>query len=101
MSALVVSLDELVAGRSEQTAMLAASAAVPGTFAPSLTPRSWGDQGVITGFAAGVTYLLTVITHDGIELVAARLPVRGPNPAERQRRAVVLTNLAAIPVGMA
>jgi uncharacterized membrane protein len=98
---MVTSFADLVAGRSEQTALLGASAVVPGTFARSLTPRSWIDQGVITGLAAGVTYLLTVITHDGIELVAAQLPVGGPNPAERQRRAVLLTNLAAIPVGFA
>jgi uncharacterized membrane protein len=98
---MVVNFADLVAGRSEQIALLGASAVVPGTFARSLTPRSWADQGVITGFAAGVTYLLTVITHDGFELVAARLPVDGSNPAERQRRAVVLTSLAAIPAGMA
>jgi uncharacterized membrane protein len=98
---MVVSFADLVAGRSEQTALLAASAVVPGTFARSLTPRNWVDQGVITGMAAGVHYLLTVITHDGIELVAARLPVDGPSPAERQRRAVLLTNLAAIPAGLA
>jgi uncharacterized membrane protein len=98
---MVASFADLVAGRSEQTALLGASAVVPGTFARSLTHRSWIDQGVITGFAAGVTYLLTVITHDGIEIVAARLPIDGPTPAERQRRAVLLTNLAAIPAGMA
>jgi uncharacterized membrane protein len=98
---MVVRFADLVAGRSEQTALLAASAVVPGTFARSLTPRNWVDQGVITGMAAGIHYLLTVITHDGIELVAARLPVDGPSPAERQRRAVLLTNLAAIPAGLA
>jgi uncharacterized membrane protein len=92
---------DLVTGRSEQTALLGASAMVPGTFARSLTPRSWVDQGVITGLVTGVTYLLTVITHDSIELVARRLPVDGPTPAERQRRAVLLTNLAVIPAGLA
>jgi uncharacterized membrane protein len=92
---------DLVAGRSEQTALLGASATVPGTFARSLTPRSWVDQGVITGFVTGVTYLLTVIAHDSIELVAMRLPVDGPTPGERQRRAVLLTNLAVIPAGLA
>ena len=78
-----------------------AAAVVPGTFAPSLTPRSWIDQGVITGLASGVTYLLTVITHDGIEILASRLPVQGADPAERQRKAVLMTNLAVIPVGLA
>ena len=98
---MVESFTDLVTGRSEQTALLGASAVMPGTFARSLTPRSWIDQGVITGFAAGVSYLITIITHDGIELVASRLPIGGPNPAERQRRAVLLTNLAVIPAGLA
>jgi uncharacterized membrane protein len=97
---MVGSFADLVAGRSEQTALLTASAVVPGTFARSLTARSWIDQGVITGLAAGAHYLLTVIAHDGIELIAARLPLDGPSPAERQRRAVLLTNLAAIPAGL-
>jgi uncharacterized membrane protein len=98
---MVVGIGDVVGGRSEQTALLAGAAVVPGTFAPSLTSRSWVDQGVITGFASGVTYLLTIITHDGIEVVASRLPLAGVDPADRQRRAVLLTNLAVIPAGLA
>jgi uncharacterized membrane protein len=98
---MVIGIDDVVGGRSEHTAFLAAAAVVPGTFAPSLTSRSWVDQGVITGIASGVTYLLTVITHDGIEIVASRLPLAGADPADRQRRAALLTNLAVIPAGLA
>ena len=39
----------------------------------SLSRRSWVDQGVITGFTTGLTYLLTLLTHDGIEVLASRL----------------------------
>jgi uncharacterized membrane protein len=98
---MVVGIGDVVGGRSEHTALLGAAAVVPGTFAPSLTPRTWIDQGVITGLASGVTYLLTVITHDGIEILASRLPVQGMGRAERQRKAVLMTNLAVIPVGLA
>jgi uncharacterized membrane protein len=96
----------VAAARSEQTGLLAASAVVPGTFAGSLTPRSWVDQGVITGFTTGVTYLLTLLTHDGIELIASRVAPKLPlgsdaTAADRQRRAVLLTNLAVIPAGFA
>ena len=101
VSGMVVGIGDVVGGRSEHTALLGAAAVVPGTFAPSLNPRTWIDQGVITGLASGVTYLLTVITHDGIEILASRLPVQGADPAERQRNAVLLTNLAVIPVGLA
>ncbi|MGH3936236.1 MAG: hypothetical protein ACRDS1_14885, partial [Pseudonocardiaceae bacterium] len=55
---------DTAASRTGQTGLLAASAVVPGSFVRSLTPRSYVDQGLITGIAAGVTYLLTVTTHD-------------------------------------
>jgi hypothetical protein len=100
------SVGDIAAGRSGQTGLLAASAGVPGTFARSLTPRNWVDQGLITGIAAGMTYLLTVTTHDGIEFVASKfaptLPLlRDASAADRQRVAVLCTNLAVIPVGLA
>ena len=60
-------------------ALLAASAAVPGTFARSLSPRSWVDQGLITGLSAGTHYLLTILAHDVLalagEAVAPLLPL--------------------------
>ncbi len=103
----MVGFDSAVAaGRSEQTGLLVASAVVPGTFAGSLSRRSWVDQGVITGFTTGLTYLLTLLTHDGIEVLASRLAPILPlgsdaTAADRQRRAVLLTNLAVIPAGIA
>lgn len=102
----MVSLGDIAAGRAGQTGLIAASAVVPGTFARSLTPRSWVDQGLITGIAAGFTYLLTVTTHDSIELVASRFAPKLPlsaeaSAADRQRIAVICTNLAVIPAGLA
>ena len=102
----MVGFDSAAAGRSEQTGLLVASAVVPGTFAGSLSRRSWVDQGVITGFTTGLTYLLTLLTHDGIEVLASRLAPALPlgsdaTAADRQRRAVLLTNLAVIPAGIA
>ena len=80
----MVGFDSAVAaGRSEQTGLLVASAVVPGTFAGSLSRRSWVDQGVITGFTTGVTYLLTLLTHDGIEVLGVAL---GADTAARNRR---------------
>jgi uncharacterized membrane protein len=101
-----VRVTDVSAGRTVQTGLLAGSAVVPGTFARSLTPRSWIDQGVITGFATGLTYLLTVVTHDGVELVAERIASKLPmgahaTTADRQRVAVLCTNLAVIPAGAA
>ena len=49
-------------------ALLAASAAVPGTFARSLSPQYWVDQGLITGLSAGTHYLLTILAHDVLAL---------------------------------
>jgi uncharacterized membrane protein len=101
-----VDVAEVAAERTVQTGLAAASAVVPGTFARSLTPRSWVDQGVITGVATGATYLLTVVTHDGVELVASRIAPKLPlgadaSAADRQRLAVLCTNLAVIPAGAA
>jgi uncharacterized membrane protein len=58
-------------GRGVQIGLLAASSIVPETFAPSLTPRSWLDQGVVTGLATGLDYLLTTLTRDGLDAVRA------------------------------
>jgi uncharacterized membrane protein len=92
------------AARSGAAGLLAASAVLPGTFARSLTPRSWVDQGIITGSVSGLTYLLTVTAHDSVEAAAARLAPHLPLPAgldptRRDRAAVLALNLGLIPVG--
>jgi uncharacterized membrane protein len=58
-------------GRGTQVALLAASSIVPETFAPSLIPRSWLDQGIVTGLATGLDYLLTVVARDGLDAARA------------------------------
>lgn len=94
------------AARSGAAGLLAASAVLPGTFARSLTPRSWVDQGIITGSVTGLTYLLTVTTHDSVEALAGRLAPALPlaadlDPARRARAAVIGLNLGLVPAGLA
>ena len=91
-----------LSGRGEQTGLLVAAAVAPGTFEPSLVPRSSLDQGIVTGLATTLSYVLTVATQDTLEAVAAtfahRLP--GGSEASRQRTAAVLLDLAVIPAGL-
>jgi uncharacterized membrane protein len=86
--------------------LLVAAALAPGTFAPSLSARSAVDQGLVTGLATGLHYLLTVGTQDTLqalaaEAVGARPPPRLGNPVERQRALTLAADLAIIPIGLA
>ena len=86
--------------------LLLASAAVPGTFSRSLSPRTPVDQGLVTGLSAGLHYLLTVGTQDALQVLAAGLTDTRParlvsRPQERQRVLTLATDLAAIPLGLA
>jgi uncharacterized membrane protein len=86
--------------------LLVASALAPGTFASSLSPRSARDQGLVTGLATGLHYLLTVGTQDTLQAVAAevvrtRSPRRLQDPAVRQRVLTLAADLAVIPLGVA
>src|SRR5215212_10085907 len=92
--------------RPAQTGLLVAAFVVPGSFASSLTPRSWTDQGIITGLDTTLNYLLTATTQDVVEAaaggVAPRLPwLRAAPPAARQRAAALLLDLAIVPLGAA
>src|SRR5947209_8543664 len=83
-----------------------ASALVPRTFARSLSSRSAVDQGIVTGLATGLQYLLTVGTQDMIQAVAAEVvdARRSPRLADRvtrQRTLTLLADLAAVPLGFA
>ena len=85
--------------------LLVASATVPGTFAPSLAPRSVVDQGLVTGLSAGLHYLLTLGAQDTLQAIAAELAnVRSApgrlDPAVRQRVLTFLADLAVIPLGL-
>jgi uncharacterized membrane protein len=101
----LVSEGEQSTARSGAAGVLAASAILPGTFARSLTPRTWVDQGIITGSVSGLTYLLTVISHDSVEALAARLAPALPLPPgidgdRRERAAVLAVNLGLLPAGL-
>ncbi|HEY6746944.1 MAG TPA: alpha/beta-hydrolase family protein [Mycobacteriales bacterium] len=80
--------------------LLVASAIVPGTFARSLSTRSALDQGIVTGLATGLHYLLTVGTQDALQAAAAEL-AGAKDRGARQRRLTLLADLAAIPLGLA
>ena len=86
--------------------LLIASATVPGTFARSLSTRSAVDQGMVTGLATGLHYLLTVGTQDTLqavtaELVGATSAHRRVDRVGRQRALTFLGDVAVIPLGWA
>ena len=93
-------------GSSQQIGLAVAAAMAPGTFARSLSKRSYVDQGVITGLSVTATYLLTVVAQDGLAyvgtVVAPRLPLP-PSASEESRRdlGVVVVDLAAATIGLA
>ena len=89
-------------GRAEQTGLMVATAIAPGTFEPSLVPRSLKDQAVVTGLATTLSYVLTVATQDSIEAAASTFAPRMPGDSaeSRQRAAAVLLDLAVIPAGL-
>ena len=86
--------------------LLVASALAPGTFASSLSARSAMDQGLVTGLATGLHYLLTVGTQDTLQAVAAEVVRSQPprllkDPVTRQRALTLAADLAVIPLGLA
>lgn len=54
----------------QKVGLVMASVVAPSTLAPSLSRRSWQDQGLITGLATGAHYLLAVTSQDVIDVVA-------------------------------
>jgi uncharacterized membrane protein len=72
----------------------------PGTFAPSLSPRSAVDQGLVTGLATGLHYLLAAAAHDSLETTARFLTGEQASPAAR-RAGTVAVGCAAVPLGAA
>jgi uncharacterized membrane protein len=89
-----------------QVGLVMAAAKVPETFAPGLSSRSVLDQGIATGLSTGVHYLLSLGTQDALQALAAelaqtRVAARRIPPANRERTATVLVDLAAIPAGLA
>src|SRR5690349_633642 len=67
---------DFFSGRTAQTGVLVAATIIPETFTTSLTSRSWIDQGVITGFATSLDYLLTVTAKDTLAGITAAVESR-------------------------
>jgi uncharacterized membrane protein len=83
--------------------LLVAAAMAPGTFTPSLLPRSAADQGMVTGLAVGLHYLLAVGAQDALQAVARgvahRVPVDGDSDAASREAALIFAaDLAMIPL---
>ena len=74
-----------------QVGLVVAAAKIPETFAPGLSRRSAVDQGLVTGLATGVHYLLAVGTQEALQAGAARGGARsrrspgGPTSSTGQR----------------
>ncbi|HSU74857.1 MAG TPA: alpha/beta-hydrolase family protein [Terrabacter sp.] len=54
----------------QKVGLVMASVVTPPTLAPSLSRRSWQDQGLITGLSTGTHYLLALTSQDVIDVVA-------------------------------
>ena len=79
--------------------LLVASATAPGTFAPSLAPRSVLDQGLATALSTGLHYLLTLGAQDALQAVA-ELAAASEGSHREQRTLTLLADLAAVPLGV-
>jgi uncharacterized membrane protein len=77
-----------------------AAATAPGTFAPSLSPRSPLDQGLVTGLATGLHFLLSVGAQDAL-VATARVLVGGARSPAAQRAGTMALDCAAVPAGLA
>lgn len=93
-----------ILGRGQQVGLVLAAAAVPGTFAASLSERTWMDQGLITGLSTGTHFLLSVIAQDAIDAGGAAMSTVLPFPEswtdkQREQAATLLLDLAVIPLG--
>ena len=88
-----------------QVGLVIAAAKIPETFAPGLSRRTAVDQGLVTGLATGVHYLLALGAQDALQGVAAGIAkapaaARWADPATRLRVLTLTVDLAAIPVGL-
>ncbi|WP_323101813.1 alpha/beta-hydrolase family protein [Intrasporangium sp. YIM S08009] len=84
-----------------QTGLVMASASWPGTFEPSLVPRSTKDQAIITGLTTTLNYGLSTTTQDAIAAVAALVAplLPGRDLGRKQALAILALDLLAVPVG--
>jgi hypothetical protein len=80
--------------------LVVAAATAPGTFAPSLSPRSAVDQGLMTGLGTGLQFLLTAGAQDALVAAAPFLTGGGRSPTAH-RGGTVAVDCAAVPLGLA
>src|SRR5215207_1579237 len=79
--------------------LIIAAAMAPGTFAPSLSARSAVDQGLVTGLATGLHYVLAAGAQDALVAAARALGDAGPSPSTLRGRTIAL-DCAAVPLGL-
>src|SRR5215211_3529900 len=90
-------------GTAPGAGLVVAAAMAPGTFAPSLSPRSTVDQGLVTGLATGLHYLLAAGAQDAL-VATARILADGPPPSSAAQRSVPMAfavDGAAVPLALA
>src|SRR5215213_1322476 len=80
--------------------LIIAAAMAPGTFAPSLSARSAVDQGIVTGLATGLHYLLAAGAQDALA-ASARFLSSGAAPLAPQRTMAITVDSAVVPLGLA
>jgi len=79
--------------------LVVAAAMAPGTFAPSLSRRSAVDQGLVTGLATGLHYLLAAGAQDAL-VATARFLTDGARTPSAQRTAAIAVDGAVVPLGL-
>jgi uncharacterized membrane protein len=87
-------------GSAPDVGLVLAAAMAPGTFAPSLSARTALDQGLVTGLATGLHFLLAAGAQDALAATAGFLVDGNRTPAVR-RLATVAVDAAAVPAGLA
>ncbi|HET9630866.1 MAG TPA: alpha/beta-hydrolase family protein [Terrabacter sp.] len=93
----------------QKVGLVMASVVTPSTLAPSLSKRSWQDQGLITGLSTGGHYLLALTSQDVIDVIARAAAGAATTwglfpqdwPDERRTAAAALgCEVGMVPVGL-
>ncbi|MGY1643627.1 alpha/beta-hydrolase family protein [Geodermatophilus sp. SYSU D00703] len=86
-------------GSPPDVGLLVAAATAPATFAPSLSTRTPLDQGLVTGLATGLHFLLSVAAQDALEATGRSIVGAAASPAAR-RAGTIAVDCAAVPLGL-
>jgi hypothetical protein len=93
----------------QKVGLVMASVVTPSTLAPSLSKRSWQDQGLITGLSTGGHYLFALTSQDVIDVIARAAAGAATTwglfpqdwPDERRNAAAALgCEVGMVPVGL-